>query len=145
MQLAAARPPLTPPPPTQPHPPPHPPTPQALLANIAALYGVYHGPKGLTEIADRVHGLAATAAAGAKKLGLKVGAAPFFDTVAIGVPSADKVLATGLKHQVRGGVGCRFFLGGVGGAGSAGWGWVGGSEHGGRGAEKRKGICSVVR
>jgi hypothetical protein len=47
-------------------------TPQALLANISALYGVYHGPKGLTEIADRVHGLASTLAAGAKKLGLQV-------------------------------------------------------------------------
>lgn len=74
---------------------------QALLANISALYGVYHGPKGLTEIADRVHGLAATLAAGAKKLGLKVTEAPFFDTVAIKVADADKVLATGLKHQVR--------------------------------------------
>ena len=71
--------------------------PQALLANIAALYGVYHGPKGLTEIADRVHGLAATLAAGAKKLGLGVPAAPFFDTVAITVPDADKVVAAALK------------------------------------------------
>lgn len=74
---------------------------QALLANIAALYGVYHGPKGLVEIADRVHGLAATFAAGARKLGLKVTDAPFFDTVAVGVADADKVVATALKHQVR--------------------------------------------
>ncbi|KIY91697.1 glycine dehydrogenase [Monoraphidium neglectum] len=76
-------------------------TAQALLANISALYGVYHGPKGLTEIADRVHGLASTLAAGAKKLGLQVGAAPFFDTVAITVPSADKVVATALQHKVN--------------------------------------------
>lgn len=76
-------------------------TAQALLANIAALYGVYHGPKGLVEIADRVHGLAATLAAGAAKLGLKVNPAPFFDTVAIKVADADKVLATALQHKVN--------------------------------------------
>lgn len=40
-------------------------TAQALLANIAACYAVYHGPKGLTNIADRVHGLTAVLAKGA--------------------------------------------------------------------------------
>ena len=39
-------------------------TAQALLANIAAMYAVYHGPDGLTEIANRTHGLAAILAAG---------------------------------------------------------------------------------
>ena len=62
---------------------------------------MYHGPKGLVEIADRVHGLAVTLAAGAKKLGLKVPAAAFFDTVAVGVADADAVVATALKHEVR--------------------------------------------
>ncbi len=37
---------------------------QALLANIAAMYAVYHGPQGLVQIADRVHGLAAVLADG---------------------------------------------------------------------------------
>lgn len=37
---------------------------QALLANISAMYAVYHGPEGLQTIADRVHGLAAVLAAG---------------------------------------------------------------------------------
>lgn len=37
---------------------------QALLANIAAMYAVYHGPEGLKRIADRVHGLAAVLAHG---------------------------------------------------------------------------------
>ena len=68
-------------------------TAQALLANIAAMYAVYHGPKGLTEIADRVHGLATVLVDGAKKLGLGVPSTPFFDTVAITVKSADAVLA----------------------------------------------------
>ncbi len=40
-------------------------TAQALLANIAAMYAVYHGPDGLTRIATRVNGLAGVLAAGA--------------------------------------------------------------------------------
>ncbi|KAL4527675.1 hypothetical protein Ndes2526B_g08646 [Nannochloris sp. 'desiccata'] len=71
-------------------------TAQALLANIAAMYGVYHGPKGLVEIADRVHGMAAVLAAGAKKLGLSVPSAPFFDTVSITVADAGKVVKDAL-------------------------------------------------
>jgi glycine dehydrogenase len=71
-------------------------TAQALLANIAAMYAVYHGPKGLTEIADRVHGLASVLAAGAAKLGHSVPSAPFFDTVSVKVGNADKVMADAL-------------------------------------------------
>lgn len=61
-------------------------TSQALLANVAAMYACYHGPKGLTGIADRVNGLAGTFAEGAKALGHS---APeqgtFFDTVTVNV------------------------------------------------------------
>ena len=71
-------------------------TAQALLANIAAMYAVYHGPKGLTAIADRVHGLAAVLAAGAGRLGHRVDAPAFFDTVAIDVGDAAKVVAAAL-------------------------------------------------
>lgn len=39
-------------------------TAQALLANIAAMYAVYHGPEGLKRIATRVNGLAGVLAAG---------------------------------------------------------------------------------
>lgn len=59
--------------------------PQALLANISALYAVYHGPEGLKTIATRVNGLAAVLAEGARRLGLGVPAKPFFDTVTIKV------------------------------------------------------------
>ncbi|KAK9819612.1 hypothetical protein WJX72_000294 [[Myrmecia] bisecta] len=76
-------------------------TAQALLANIAAMYGVYHGPQGLTEIAQRVNGLAAVLAAGAKKLGHKVGDQPFFDTVRINVGDAAKVCAEAVKHGIN--------------------------------------------
>lgn len=62
-------------------------TAQALLANIAGLYAVYHGPEGLTKIADRVHGLAATFAAASAKAGLSVpsASASYFDTVTVAV------------------------------------------------------------
>ena len=39
-------------------------TAQALLANISAMYAVYHGPKGLATIAERVNGLACILAEG---------------------------------------------------------------------------------
>ena len=73
-------------------------TAQALLANIASLYAVYHGPEGLKTIAQRCNGLASVLSAGAKKLGLAVPSKPFFDTVAITVPDASKVHAFALKE-----------------------------------------------
>jgi glycine cleavage system pyridoxal-binding protein P len=58
---------------------------QALLANIAGLYAVYHGPEGLKTIAQRANGLASVLAEGARRLGLSTPDRPFFDTVAIKV------------------------------------------------------------
>jgi glycine dehydrogenase len=58
-------------------------TAQVLLAVIASMYGVYHGPDGLRSIAERVHARAATLAAGLKSLGWRIEHAAFFDTVAI--------------------------------------------------------------
>jgi len=97
-------------------------TAQALLANIAALYAVYHGPEGLLRIATRVHGLASVFAAGVVgKLGGGVGGAgagegpfftlasssPFFDTVTVSIVAgkgkggktldADAVVAAALE------------------------------------------------
>ena len=46
---------------------------QALLANIAAMYAVYHGPDGLKHIAERVNGLACVLAEGARRLFVCVG------------------------------------------------------------------------
>merc|ERR1712241_1513500 len=60
-------------------------TAQALLANIAAMYAVYHGPEGLKEIATRVHGLSGILGVGAKKMGMGVKSDLFFDTVTIDV------------------------------------------------------------
>src|SRR5690606_39777724 len=47
-------------------------TAQALLANMAAAYAIWHGPEGLKEIALKIHGLAARLHAGLKEAGLNV-------------------------------------------------------------------------
>ncbi|MEQ7917992.1 aminomethyl-transferring glycine dehydrogenase [Xanthomonas sp. WHRI 1810A] len=66
-------------------------TAQVLLANIASMYAVYHGPQGLTRIANRVHHLTAIFAQGLSQLGLTVEQAFFFDSVTIntGANTAD--------------------------------------------------------
>lgn len=56
-------------------------TAQALLAVMASMYAVYHGPKGLKEIATHVHGLAQITADSLKNIGVEIGATKFFDTV----------------------------------------------------------------
>jgi len=64
-------------------------TAQALLANTAAFYAVYHGPEGLKKIAERINGFAKVLEAGLKTAGIKTGKAPFFDTVRVeGVDAA---------------------------------------------------------
>ena len=70
-------------------------TAQALLANISALYAMYHGPEGLRRIADRTHALASIFAEGCRRLGLEGTSAPgtFFDTVRVAVPDPDAVVA----------------------------------------------------
>ncbi len=61
-------------------------TAQALLAVVAAMYAVYHGPAGLRAIAERVHGRALWLADGLRAVGADVEHAVFFDTVRAGVP-----------------------------------------------------------
>lgn len=66
-------------------------TAQVLLANIASLYAVYHGPLGLKRIAERVHGLTQVLAEGLTRLGCEVTDEMFFDTV--------RVYSTSLKPK----------------------------------------------
>ena len=75
-------------------------TAQALLANISALYAMYHGPDGLRQIAERTHALAAVFAEGARRLGLEGVSAPgtFFDTVRVAVPDADAAVAAAVAR-----------------------------------------------
>ncbi len=58
-------------------------TAQVLLAVMASMYAVYHGPEGLATIAARVHRLTAVLAAGLKKLGLAIVNDTFFDTLTL--------------------------------------------------------------
>ncbi|MCP4436307.1 MAG: aminomethyl-transferring glycine dehydrogenase [Actinomycetia bacterium] len=61
-------------------------TAQVLLANVAAAYAVYHGPEGLTAIAQRVNGHASELAASLAGAGHEVLNDTFFDTLAVSVP-----------------------------------------------------------
>jgi glycine dehydrogenase len=65
-------------------------TAQALLANVAAMYAVYHGPEGLQRIAIRVHTLASALAKGLLEQGFSIVNASRFDTVTVQIddPSA---------------------------------------------------------
>src|SRR4029453_10441849 len=56
-------------------------TAQVLLAVIATMYAVYHGPNGLRAIARRVHGFTAKLAEGLRRLGFEIAHKNFFDTV----------------------------------------------------------------
>jgi glycine dehydrogenase len=58
-------------------------TAQVLLAVMASMYAVYHGPEGLTRIARRVHRLAALLREGLQRLGLDVQPEAFFDTLTV--------------------------------------------------------------
>jgi glycine dehydrogenase len=56
-------------------------TSQVLLANMAGMYAVYHGPHGLRTIATRIHRLTALLAAGLRKAGIHLLTEHFFDTI----------------------------------------------------------------
>jgi glycine dehydrogenase len=61
-------------------------TAQVLLAVVASMYAVYHGPEGLKAIATRTHGLAARAAASLVNAGFEVLTPVFFDTFRVAAP-----------------------------------------------------------
>lgn len=71
-------------------------TAQVLLANMSAMYAVYHGPKGLREISYRVHTLAQLTAKLCESYGLEVlkinGNFNFFDTLTIVNCDAGKIV-----------------------------------------------------
>src|SRR5690606_1411905 len=79
-------------------------TAQVLLAVIAAMYAVYHGPDGLTRIAKRIHRLAEALRAGLRELGVTVGTDFIFDTVRADLDSAaarDKVMRAALERGIN--------------------------------------------
>ncbi|MGO9001994.1 MAG: aminomethyl-transferring glycine dehydrogenase subunit GcvPB [Limisphaerales bacterium] len=96
-------------------------TAQALLANVASMYAVYHGPEGLKQIARRVHKLTQVLAAGLEKLGFNVlpascrkntsqnqscrqdAGSTFFDTItiALGDKRATDIVKTAEAHRMN--------------------------------------------
>jgi len=72
-------------------------TAQVLLAVIASMYAVYHGPKGLRAIAERVHRLTSQLADGLRALGCKLTHENFFDTVRVEVESSAVILEHAAK------------------------------------------------
>jgi glycine dehydrogenase len=58
-------------------------TAQVLLAVIASMYAVYHGPAGLRAIAQRIHNFTAKLAEGLRRLGFKITHENFFDTIRV--------------------------------------------------------------
>ena len=68
-------------------------TAQVLLAVMAAMYAVYHGPQRLRAIAERVHRLTKVLAAGLAAAGREVVTAAFFDTITVRVPGEAGALA----------------------------------------------------
>ncbi|KAK3815019.1 MAG: glycine dehydrogenase [Benniella sp.] len=77
-------------------------TAQALLANMAALYAVYHGPSGIKQIAQRIHNMTAIFAEGVRQAGHKVENEQFFDTLTIKVQGgADKLVQKALAAGIN--------------------------------------------
>ncbi|MCU1384880.1 MAG: gcvP, partial [Acidobacteria bacterium] len=80
-------------------------TAQALLANIAGLYAVYHGPKGLTRIASRVHAYATLLEGELAALGFRQLNEVYFDTprfdVPGGVQAVGQIMKAALKAKIN--------------------------------------------
>src|SRR5450432_699826 len=77
-------------------------TAQVLLAVIASMYAVYHGPEGLATIAARVHRLTAVLAAGLRKIGIAVVNDSFFDTLTLdGGEKQNEIVARALSEKLN--------------------------------------------
>ncbi|ELW7358637.1 aminomethyl-transferring glycine dehydrogenase [Yersinia enterocolitica] len=76
-------------------------TSQVLLANIASLYAVYHGPQGLQRIAGRIHRMTDILAAGLQQAGLTLRFAHWFDTLTVEVKDKAAVLARALSFGIN--------------------------------------------
>ena len=78
-------------------------TAQVLLANVASMYAVYHGPEGLRHIANRVHTLTTILAQGLQELGCQITQEPFFDTIRVTehTQSPDQILAKAVTQRMN--------------------------------------------
>jgi len=76
-------------------------TAQVLLANIAALYAMYHGPAGLRTIAQRIHRLTTILANGLQAQGLVCHNSRFFDTLTIATDATSRAAILARAGQAR--------------------------------------------
>ncbi|WP_375497521.1 aminomethyl-transferring glycine dehydrogenase [uncultured Nostoc sp.] len=78
-------------------------TAQVLLAVMASMYAVYHGPDGLKQIAENIHSLTVLLAQGLKRLGYRVVSESFFDTlrVEVGTQNFKDILAASEQFQIN--------------------------------------------
>ncbi|MEP6872490.1 MAG: aminomethyl-transferring glycine dehydrogenase, partial [Anaerolineaceae bacterium] len=77
-------------------------TAQVLLAVIASMYAVYHGPEGLTHIAREVHRRTAVLAAGLRLLGVRVLTDAFFDTLTVEAgPTMNAIAVTAAREKIN--------------------------------------------
>jgi glycine dehydrogenase len=78
-------------------------TAQVLLAVMAGMYAVYHGPEGLRAIARRVHGLTVLLARGLRRLGFDTGTEPFFDTLRVRTDRAagERAISRARERQIN--------------------------------------------
>ncbi len=76
-------------------------TAQVLPAVLASMFAVYHGPRGLKRIAERVHRATCLLAAGLRKLGLDPGDGPFFDTLRVATEDHAAILESARRRQIN--------------------------------------------
>lgn len=86
-------------------------TAQVLLAIMNSMYAVYHGPKGLKDIAGRIHSCAAVLAKGARELGYTLHTTHFFDTITLSGAPVDtlrkesEAAGMNLRYHANGNIG----------------------------------------
>ena len=76
-------------------------TAQALLANMAAMYAVYHGAQGLKNIATRTSMFAHAAASTLQGLGYHLASSSFFDTIAVITDDAEAIVASAAEKHIN--------------------------------------------
>lgn len=76
-------------------------TAQALLAVMASMYAVYHGPDGMKFIAKHVHSLASKTAQGLKDMGIEMGSDNFFDTIWVKNVPCSAIQSAAEEHEMN--------------------------------------------
>lgn len=76
-------------------------TAQALLANMAAMYAVYHGPEGLKNIAERITLLTSSLAEALEESGYELVTKTYFDTITFKIDNREKLEEVSQKHEMN--------------------------------------------